>query len=75
MCVAEQIKVGLVADRSATFNKHLSGQQGGGGAGAGGGEALEREEGHSEPRPLVLERASIMRVCVLTTTLSRSWQA
>ncbi|TKA51369.1 hypothetical protein B0A53_05300 [Rhodotorula sp. CCFEE 5036] len=42
-----EIKVGLVADRSATFNKHLSGQQGGGGAGAGGGEALEREEGHT----------------------------
>ncbi|POY73218.1 hypothetical protein BMF94_3551 [Rhodotorula taiwanensis] len=32
-----EIKVGLVADRSATFNKHLSGQ----------GEALEREEGHT----------------------------
>lgn len=45
---AEQIKVGLVADRSATFNKHLTGQAGG----AGGGEALEREEGHSKlPSP------------------------
>lgn len=38
-----EIKVGLVADRSATFNKHLTGQAGG----AGGGEALEREEGHT----------------------------
>ncbi|GAA5993656.1 hypothetical protein JCM10908_000662 [Rhodotorula pacifica] len=34
-----EIKVGLVADRSTTFNKHLTGQ--------GGGEALEREEGHT----------------------------
>ncbi|KPV74349.1 uncharacterized protein RHOBADRAFT_66594 [Rhodotorula graminis WP1] len=39
-----EIKVGLVADRSATFSQHV----GGGGGGAGQQEAqLEREEGHT----------------------------